>query len=45
MEWYPSCFQKHEKNIVWEKDDIKLSSQNMATIARGTEKFIIFASF
>ena len=45
MDWYPSCFQKHEKNIVWEKGDIKLRSQNMPAIARGTEKFIIFASF
>ena len=31
-----SCFQKHENNIVWERDGIKLRSQNMAAIARGT---------
>ena len=35
-EWYPSSFQKHENNIVWERDGIKLRSQNMAAIARGT---------
>ena len=35
-EWYPSCFQKHENNIAWERDGIKLRSQNMVTIARGT---------
>ena len=33
-EWYPFCFQKHENNIVWERDGIKLRSQNMVTIAK-----------
>ena len=28
--------QKHENNIVWERDGIKLRSQNMAAIARET---------
>ena len=35
-EWYPSCFKKHENNTVWEKDGIKLKSQYMVAIARGT---------
>ena len=40
-----SCFQKHENNIVWERDGIKLRSKNMVVIARGTQKFLIVASF
>ena len=44
-EWHLSCFEKHEKDIVWNRDSIKLWRQNLAPDARQTKEHFTLASF
>ena len=44
-EWHLSCFEKHENDIVWNRDSIKLWRQNLAPDARRTKEHFTLASF